>query len=46
MAMPYRRTKKKRKRRKSRQGKERKRKLQSKGSTPSIEKLLGPCPTA
>ena len=42
MASPYRRNKKIRKRRKTNQGKERKRKLRSKGSTPSLDKLLGP----
>ncbi|MFH1263300.1 MAG: hypothetical protein V1495_07670 [Pseudomonadota bacterium] len=43
MAMPYRKTKKKRKHTKTNAGKDRKRKLRAKGSTPSLEKLLGPC---
>jgi hypothetical protein len=46
MAMPYRKTKKKRKRTQSNAGKDRKRKLRAKGSTPSLNRLLGPCPTA
>jgi hypothetical protein len=46
MAMPYRKTKKKRKRTETKAGKERKRRIQSKGSTPSLNKLLGPCPSA
>jgi hypothetical protein len=42
MASPYRRTKKIRNLKKARVGKERKRRIRSKGSTPSLDKLLGP----
>ncbi|MFH1017771.1 MAG: hypothetical protein V1798_06255 [Pseudomonadota bacterium] len=42
MASPYRRTKRKRNQKRGKIGKERKRRIRSKGSTPSLKKLLGP----
>ncbi len=42
MAAPYRKTKKIRKRKARTSGKGRKRALRSSGSTPSLEKVLGP----
>lgn len=42
MAAPYRKTKKIRKRKSRTEGKSRKRALRAKGSTPSLETILGP----
>lgn len=42
MAAPYRKTKKIRKRKARTSGKSRKRDLRSSGSTPSLDKVLGP----
>lgn len=42
MAAPYRKTKKQRKRKARTRGKTRKRALRSSGSTPSLDKVLGP----
>jgi hypothetical protein len=42
MAAPYRKTKKIRKRKARTSGKSRKRTLRAHGSTPSLEKILGP----
>lgn len=42
MAAPYRKTKKQRKRKARTRGKVRKRSLRSSGSTPSLDKVLGP----
>lgn len=42
MASPYRKTKKIRKRKDRRAGKDRKRELRSKGTTPSLDSILGP----
>ena len=42
MASPYRKTKKIRKRKARRNGQERRRQLRNNGSTPSLDKILGP----